>query len=64
MESVCILACKSYVDWREPVDIMHTRIPGIGAVRGRNNWSSEGSFSSADCVVQEVLHLNSSWAGI
>jgi hypothetical protein len=43
-ESVHILACSSYVHRREPVDIAHAHVPGIGVVYGEDNGSNGGKI--------------------
>lgn len=39
-EGVHVLACRSYVHRREPVDIAHAHIPGIGVLYGEDNRSN------------------------
>ena len=38
---------------REPVDIMHAHLSGVGILRGEENQSDGGS--PADCAVQGAL---------
>jgi hypothetical protein len=37
--------------WREPVDIAHAHVPGVGLVGGQNNRNDGGSFIEADGAV-------------
>ena len=48
MESVRVLACSSYVDWREPMDIARVHVLHVSVMRGKDNRSDGRLLSGGD----------------